>query len=65
VQYGSTVSTKVETNEVAMSDDQHFQGFSENHYQHGMHTLAWISLWLIILCGVGAGVFGFVWGINH
>ena len=48
-----------------MSDDQHFQGFSENHYQHGMHTLAWISLWLIILCGVGAGVFGFVWGINH
>ncbi|MDN5745521.1 MAG: hypothetical protein L0H31_10420 [Nocardioidaceae bacterium] len=62
------MSAKVESNEVAMSPDrepEHFQGFSENHYQHGMHTLAWISLWLIILCGVGAGVFGFVWGLNH
>ena len=42
----------------------HFQGFSENHYQHKMHTLAWISLWLIIVLGVGAGLFGFLWGLR-
>lgn len=44
---------------------EQFQGFSENHYQHGMHTLAWISLWTIIVLGVGAGVFGFFWGLSH
>ena len=33
---------------------EQFEGFSENHYQHGMHTLAWISLWTIIVLGVGA-----------
>ncbi|NYI47492.1 hypothetical protein BJ993_004572 [Nocardioides aromaticivorans] len=53
--------------EDAMSDVnvEQFQGFSENHYQHGMHTLAWISLWTIIVLGVGAGVFGFIWGVTH
>lgn len=44
-------------------DVEKFEGFSENHYQHGMHTLAWITLWLIIISGVGAGIFGMVWGI--
>lgn len=43
---------------------EHFQGFSENPYQHTMHTLAWISLWLIIILGVGFGVFGIVWGLR-
>ena len=46
-------------------DVEQFQGFSENHYQHGMHTLAWITLWLIILSGVGAGIFGMIWGISQ
>ena len=31
---------------------EQFPGFSENHYQHGMHSLAWISLWLIVGLGV-------------
>ena len=44
---------------------EHFQGFSDNHYQHGMHTLAWISLWTIIILGVGCGVFGFFWGLGN
>ncbi|MFD1248575.1 hypothetical protein ACFQ3F_12320 [Nocardioides ginsengisoli] len=42
-----------------------FPGFSENHYQHGMHSLAWISLWVIVGLGVAAGIFGFVWGVSH
>lgn len=42
-----------------------FGGFEENHYQHGMHTLANISLWLIVICGVACGLFGFVWGQTH
>ncbi|WP_408895435.1 hypothetical protein ACJ5H2_11060 [Nocardioides sp. R1-1] len=43
---------------------EQFRGFSENHYQHGMHSLAWISLWLIVGLGVAAGVFGFFWGLS-
>lgn len=49
-----------------MSDtDEQFAGFSDNHYQHDMHTLAWASLALIIVLGVAAGIFGFVWGLTH
>jgi len=49
-----------------MSDaNEQFSGFSNNGYQHLMHTLAWGSLVLIILLGVGAGIFGFVWGLTH
>lgn len=47
-----------------LSSDQ-FRGFDENHYQHGMHQLATVSLWSIIILGVACGVFGFVWGITH
>lgn len=43
---------------------EQFQGFSENHYQHGMHSLAWISLWLIVGGGVACGILGFFLGIN-
>lgn len=52
------------TQEFAMSDvnEQKFQGYSDNHYQHGMHGLAWVSLWLIVGLGVAAGVFGFIYG---
>lgn len=42
-----------------------FKGFDDNHYQHTMHTLAIWSLWLILVLGVGAGVFGFFWGLSH
>jgi len=42
-----------------------FQGFEDNHYQHTMHTLATVSLWLIIVLGVACGIFGFVWGLTH
>ena len=45
-------------------DAEQFRGFAENRYQHTMHKLAWISLWLIIVFGVGAGVFGFLWGLR-
>ena len=45
------------------SDAEQFRGFSDNHYQHTMHTLAWISLWLIMIFGVGAGILGFVLGL--
>jgi len=41
-----------------------FEGYSENHYQHHLHTLAWISLWLIVGVGVAFGVYGFVVGLN-
>jgi hypothetical protein len=44
---------------------EHFNGFDHNEYQHGMHTLANISLWSIIIIGVAAGVFGFIWGLTH
>ncbi|GAB4012001.1 hypothetical protein [Nocardioides ultimimeridianus] len=47
------------------ADGEQFGGFSDNHYQHLMHTLALVSLWLIIILGVGAGVFGFIWGQTH
>jgi hypothetical protein len=42
---------------------EQFQGFADNRYQHGMHTLAWISLWLIVVVGVGAGVLGLLLGL--
>jgi hypothetical protein len=42
----------------------HFPGVYENRYQHNMHTLAWISLWLIIGIGVAFGVFGFIHGLT-
>ena len=50
-----------------MSDvnTERFQGYSKNHYQHGMHTLAWISLWLIVGLGVACGILGFVLGISN
>ena len=48
-----------------ISNEQHFGGFEHNSYQEKMHTLAMVSLWLIIIAGVGAGIFGFVWGITH
>jgi hypothetical protein len=53
--------------EVAMSDvnTEQFPGFAENHYQHGMHSLAWVSLWLIVGLGVACGVFGFFWGLTQ
>lgn len=49
------------------TDTEHrdFPGFAENRYQHGMHTLAWISLWLIIGVGVAFGIFGFIRGISN
>jgi hypothetical protein len=40
-----------------------FHGFVDNRYQHNMHTLAWIALAVIIVIGVGAGIFGFVWAL--
>ena len=48
------------------TDTQHrdFQGYSENRYQHNMHTLAWISLWLIVGIGVAAGIYGLVVGLS-
>lgn len=49
-----------------MSDanTEQFPGFSENHYQHGMHSYAWISLWLIVGVGVAFGIFGIIWGLS-
>ncbi|WGL53529.1 hypothetical protein P5P86_06765 [Nocardioides sp. BP30] len=49
----------------ASSNDQHFGGFEHNAYQSNMHTLAMISLWLIIVAGVACGIFGFFWGLSH
>ncbi len=46
------------------TDTETFQGYSENHYQHNMHTLAWISLWLIVGIGVAFGIYGFVVGLG-
>ena len=46
-------------------DTERFRGFADNPYQHNMHTLAWISLWLIIVIGVAAGVFGVIWGMTN
>jgi hypothetical protein len=45
-------------------NSEQFPGFSENGYQHNMHTLAWISLWLIIGIGVAFGIFGFIPGLT-
>lgn len=62
--YGS--ARKHDARGAAMSDNgEQFAGFSDNHYQHLMHTLAMVSLWLIIGLGVAAGVFGFIWGQTH
>lgn len=47
-----------------MSETKQFPGFSENRYQHTMHTLAWASLIIIIVLGVGAGIYGFIWGLG-
>lgn len=44
---------------------EQFNGFEHNTYQENMHTLAMISLWLIIIAGVACGIFGFVWGLTH
>jgi hypothetical protein len=41
-----------------------FPGYSENRYQHTMHTYAWISLWLIVGIGVAFGIFGFIHGLT-
>ncbi len=40
-----------------------FAGYPDNNYQHGMHTLAWISLWLIVGIGVAFGIYGFIAGL--
>lgn len=45
------------------TDADRFRGYSENRYQHTMHALAWISLWLIVGLGVAFGLFGFFWGL--
>ncbi len=42
-----------------------FHGFEDDGYQHGMHTLAWASLLLIVVLGVGFGIFGFIWALTH
>jgi hypothetical protein len=47
------------------SNDGHFPGFEHNDYQHNMHTLATITLWTIVIIGVAAGIFGFIWGKTH
>lgn len=48
-----------------MSDtDEQFAGYSDNHYQHTMHTLANITLWAIVIIGVACGIFGFIWGLK-
>lgn len=50
---------------MADANVEQFSGYPDNDYQHGMHTLAWISLWLITIAGVGAGIFGLIWGISR
>lgn len=47
-----------------VTDSEHFQGFSENRYQHTMHTLAWISLVLIVIVGVATGIWGMIHGLS-
>lgn len=47
---------------MAEVSNESFTGFDDNHYQHGMHTLANITLWLIVILGVGAGLYGLFWG---
>jgi hypothetical protein len=55
-----------DSQEHKMSDaNEQFAGFSENDYQHLMHSLASITLWSIIIVGVACGLFGFFWGITH
>jgi hypothetical protein len=43
---------------------EQFTGYTDNRYQHTMHTLAWISLWLIVGIGVAFGVIGFFMGLT-
>ncbi len=47
------------------TDTEKFPGYSENRYQHTMHTYAWVSLWLIVGIGVAFGVFGFIHGLSN
>ena len=55
-----------DSQEHKMSDaNEQFAGFSDNAYQHLMHSLANITLWSIIILGVAAGIFGFIWGQTH
>jgi hypothetical protein len=44
---------------------EEFVGFEHNAYQENMHLLAMVSLWLIIIAGVGCGLFGLFWGLAH
>lgn len=46
-------------------NDDVFVGYEHNDYQNNMHSLATISLWLIIVAGVACGAFGFFWGLAH
>ncbi len=46
------------------TDTEKFPGYSENGYQHTMHTYAWISLWLIVGIGVAFGIYGFIVGLD-
>lgn len=50
---------------MAESNDDIFVGYEHNAYQSNMHSLATISLWLIIVAGVAAGAFGFFWGLTQ
>lgn len=47
------------------SGSEQFAGFEHNKYQNGMHGWSYISLWTIIVLGVAAGIFGFIWGLTH
>jgi hypothetical protein len=46
-------------------NDDVFVGYEHNDYQSNMHSLAMISLWLIIVAGVACGAFGFFWGLGR
>ncbi|MCA1984185.1 MAG: hypothetical protein ACXVDH_07010 [Nocardioides sp.] len=50
-----------------MSDvsGEQFNGFEHNSYQESMHGLAMWSLWIIIIAGVAAGLFGFFYGLAN
>ena len=46
-------------------NDDDFVGYDHNDYQSTMHSLAIISLWLIIVSGVACGAYGFFWGLGR
>jgi len=46
------------------TETEKFPGYSENRYQHTMHTYAWISLLLIVGVGVAFGIYGLVRGLG-